>query len=87
MSHSLASKIRAANSSLFVDGKLETIADFFSKDYVIHITGQSIPGGHTAIRRILGEIQRAFPALRVDVEILVEAGDRIAWQRTLRGVQ
>ena len=29
--------------------------------------------------------RRAFRDLRVDVEILVKAGDRIAWQRTLRG--
>jgi predicted ester cyclase len=31
--------------------------------------------------------RRAFPDLQVDVAILVEARDRVAWLRTLRGVQ
>lgn len=29
--------------------------------------------------------QRPFPDLQVEVEILVEGTDRVAWQRTLRG--
>jgi predicted ester cyclase len=40
--------------------------------------------GHGGIRRFLGMLQRAFPDLQVQVEILVEAKDRVAWQRTLR---
>ena len=37
------------------------------------------------IRRVLDLYRRAFPDLQVEVEILVEAKDRVAWQRTLRG--
>ncbi len=32
-------------------------------------------------------LRRAFPDLQVEVEILVEGKDRVAWQRTLRGTQ
>jgi hypothetical protein len=32
-------------------------------------------------------LQRAFPDLQIEVEILVEGKDRVAWQRTLRGTQ
>ena len=44
-------------------------------------------GGHDAIRQVVAAIKRSFPDSRCDVEILVENKDRIAWQRTLRGVQ
>jgi ketosteroid isomerase-like protein len=85
MVRSLASKIQAANSALIANGNLDAVGEFFTLDYVVHLTDQDMTGGHDAIRRFLGEIQRAFSHLQVDVEILVEAKDRVAWQRTLRG--
>jgi steroid delta-isomerase-like uncharacterized protein len=85
MVRSLASKIQAANSALIANGNLDAVGEFFTPDYVVHLTDQDMTGGHDAIRRFLGEIQRAFSHLQVDVEILVEAKDRVAWQRTLRG--
>jgi predicted ester cyclase len=42
-------------------------------------------GGHSAVRKFLATLLHAFPDLRVEVEILVDGKDRIAWQRTLRG--
>ena len=83
MARSLASKIEAANGALMGKGDLEAIPEFFTRDYVAHGTGQEMTG-HGAIRRFLGLYRRAFPDLQVEVEILVEAKDRIAWQRTLR---
>ena len=85
MAKALASRIRAANSTLLVEGDLDAIDEFFARDYVAHLTGRDMTGGHAAIRRVLIMYRRAFRDLRVDVEILVKAGDRIAWQRTLRG--
>jgi steroid delta-isomerase-like uncharacterized protein len=41
-------------------------------------------GGYRAIRRLLHVYRRAFSDLLVDVEILVKAKDRVAWQRTVR---
>jgi steroid delta-isomerase-like uncharacterized protein len=85
MERSLASKIQAANSALIAHGKLDAVGEYFSPDYVAHLTDQDLAGGHGAIRGFLDTLQRAFPDLQVEVEILVEGKDRVAWQRTLRG--
>jgi len=84
MSQSPASRIRTANSVLLVEGNLEAVGEFFAADYVAHVTEQEVKG-HGAIRKIVGMYRRAFGDLQVEVEILAEAGDRVAWQRTLRG--
>lgn len=86
MNRSLAAKIRAANSALIASGNLDAIGDFFTLDYVAHLTDQDMTGGHDWVRRFLGMLQRAFPNLEVEVEILLVGKDRVAWQRTLRGV-
>ncbi len=85
MSRSLASRIQAANAALIGDGRLDAVGEFFTPDYVAHVTGQDMTGGHDAIRGILRMYRSAFPDLQFQVEILVEGKDRVAWQRTLRG--
>lgn len=87
MAKSLASKIHSANTALITNGNLDAIGEFFAPDYVAHITDEDLALGHDGIRKVLGLNQRAFPDLNVEVEILVEAKDRVAWQRTLRGTQ
>ena len=84
MDRSLKSKIEAANSTLIANGNLNAIGEFFTPDYVIHLTDEDMTGGHDAIRKILDMYRRAFSDLQVKVEILVEGKDRVAWQRTLR---
>jgi hypothetical protein len=84
MSRSLASKIEAANSALIVNGDLGTVGEFFAPDHVAHFTNGDMTGGHGAIRRFVGTYRRAFSDIQVEVEILVKAKDRVAWQRTLR---
>ncbi|MFO0980862.1 MAG: ester cyclase [Planctomycetota bacterium] len=84
MGRSLAAKIEAANSALMAKGNLDAVGEFFTPDYVAHGTDQDMTGGHAAIRRIVGMYRRAFSDLEVEVEILVRARDRVAWQRTLR---
>ena len=79
--------VLAANTALFTEGNLEAIPEFFAPDYVAHITGGKMTGGHDAIREVLAAIKHAFPALTCEVEILVEGKDRIAWLRTLSGMQ
>jgi predicted ester cyclase len=81
---SAASLIRAANQVLIVEGDLDAVGRFFTPGYVAHLTDSDLTGGHEAIRGFVGGLRRAFPDVTVEVEILVEAGDRIAWQRTLR---
>jgi steroid delta-isomerase-like uncharacterized protein len=84
MARSLASKIEEANSVLMIKGDLNAIGEFFTPDYVVHLTGKDMTGGYRAIRRLLHVYRRAFSDLLVDVEILVKAKDRVAWQRTVR---
>ena len=84
MNRSLASRIEAANAALITSGNVDAVDEFFAPHYVAHLTDQDLSGGPDAIRKFLDSYRRAFPDLRVEVEILVEAKDWIAWQRTLR---
>lgn len=86
MARSHVSTIETANVELMTRGNLDAIPTFFSPDYVAHLTDRDMTGGHQAIRRVLRMYQRAFADIRVEVEILVRAQDRVAWQRTLRAV-
>jgi predicted ester cyclase len=84
MNRMLATKIKAANSALITNGKLDAVAEFFAPDYVAHLTGQDMTGGHDAIRKVARMYRSAFQDTEVQVEILVESKDRVAWQRTIR---
>lgn len=86
MGRSLASTINAVNTALFVDGRLDDIERFFTPDYIAHVTDRDL-AGQAAIRNVIALYRSAFTHLQVDVSILVEAPDRVAWQRTLRGLQ
>jgi predicted ester cyclase len=83
----LAARIRAANSALLVKGRLEAIGEFFAPDYAVHFSDAAPARGHAVVREALGRLQRAFPRLRVKVEILVESERRVAWMRILSGLQ
>ncbi len=87
MNPSLVSKIRAANTTLIANGNLAAVGDFFASDYVAHLTDRDMEGGHDGIRKYLKMLRSAFPHIEIDVEILVEGKNRVAWQRTLRGAQ
>jgi hypothetical protein len=55
MDRSLASKIQAANSALIANGNMDAVGEFFTPDYVAHLTDQDMTGGHDAIRRVLDD--------------------------------
>jgi steroid delta-isomerase-like uncharacterized protein len=80
----MASKIEAANRALLVEGVSGAVEEFFTADYVAHGTEQKIEG-HGAIRKFVRELRQGFPDLEVEVDILLETKDRVAWQRRLRG--
>ncbi len=82
-----SSTIQAANTALIELGRAEAIEKFFASDYLAHVTGRDIRGGHKVIADYIKMLHRAFSKIQVQVEILVERDDRIAWQRTIRGVQ
>jgi steroid delta-isomerase-like uncharacterized protein len=85
MNSSLASTIQAANEAIIAKGNLELLEEFFTPDYVVHLTDRDIDGGPEGIRGFLSMLLDAFSDLEVEVEVLVEAKDRVAWQRTMRG--
>jgi predicted ester cyclase len=81
----LSDRVHAANT-LFTAANDDAIGDHFSPDYVAHVTDRRLAGGHALVRHQLALYRTAFSDLRLEVEVLVEADDRIAWQRTLRAV-
>lgn len=85
MKESLASIVVSANDTLFGDKNLDAVTRFFTPDYVVHVTGRDLSGGHAVIRTVLGELFHAFPDLQADIEILLAGDDRVTWLRTLRG--
>lgn len=84
MAQTLALRIQAANTALIGSSDLQAIPTFFTPDYVAHVTDDDMVLGHEGVRKVLEMYRRAFPDLKAEVEILVEAKDRVAWQRTLR---
>ncbi len=87
MSQSYAKRIEAANTALIRDGNLDEVSAFFAPDYVVHFNGKTFRQGHDIIHRAAGMLAAAFPELEVDIQVLVESEERIAWQRTLTGIQ
>ena len=85
MENSLASKIKEANNALFTKGDLDAVGEFFSPDYKVHLTGRVAKGGHSIVKEIIGSLRRSFPDINVEIDILLESEERVAWQRTLRG--
>ena len=85
MNLTLAAKIEAANATLIAEGNLDAIGEFFTPDYVAHVTDEDMPLGHGGLRKVIAMYRGAFPDLQVEVEILVEGKDRVAWQKRLRG--
>lgn len=85
MSESLAERVVSANEVLIVRGDLESVGEFFASDYVVHLTDEDLAGGHALVRRTIGSLRRAFSDISVSVDLLLDADERVAWQRTLSG--
>ena len=83
MSQTLADCILAANEELLNKGNASAAAEFFAPTYVVHLTDQDVRG-RRFVKGFVKELRRAFPDLRVEVNVLVSEGNRVAWQRTLR---
>lgn len=57
----------------------------FAADYVVH-AGAKDHKGVAFVRRFVAQLRSAIPNLRVvEVALLIQAGDTIAWQRTSSG--
>lgn len=84
MARSNTATIENANLALMVKGNLNEVADFFTADYVAHVTGQDFARGHDVVKKLVRTYHRAFSDIEVALEFLVKTRERIAWQRTLR---
>lgn len=84
MNNSAIALLQGASSALFVEGDLDAVSKYFASDYVVHLTDEDTCGGHALIRSVVGLYRGAFPDLSVEVAVLVESSDRVAWQRTMR---
>ena len=76
--------IREANEKLIMEADLSAVGNYFAEGYKVHITNREIKGGHKIVRDILTELLASFSEIQFDLEFLVEAEDRVAWQRTYR---
>ena len=85
MAQSKEERIRFANEEIVGKGNLDVVEDCFATDYVAHAGGKDFEGTGF-VRRFIGQLRTAIPDVRVvDVAVLMQAGDTIAWQRTLSG--
>ena len=85
MAKSKEERVRFANEEILCKDNLGVVADIFATDYVVHAGGKDHKG-HAFVRRFAGLLRSAIPDLRVvEVALLIQAGDTIAWQRTLSG--
>jgi len=77
--------IKYANEELFSNGNLSVIDEVFSPDYIVHSGGKHYQG-HEFIIRFTNLLLAAVSDIQVvDVEILLQADEVVAWKRTLTG--
>jgi predicted ester cyclase len=83
MNLSLSQIIHDANAKLMAGGKLNEVENYFTKDYIVHLTNRTLSGGHSTVHSVLSAMMQAFSNIEIQVEVLLEGGDRISWQRTM----
>ena len=85
MAKSNEERLRFANDEILGKGNLDVVDEIFATDYVVHAGGKDYKGPEF-VRGFARQLRSAIPDLRVvEVASLIQAGDTIAWQRTLSG--
>lgn len=84
MNQDVTAIIEAATAAVMCNGDTAAIPEYFTSDYVAHLTEEDFTGGHATLRKVAGMYRRSFPDIQVAIGILVVNDDRVAWQRTLR---
>jgi predicted ester cyclase len=78
-------RIKFANEKLLGQGNIDVVDEIFAHNYIVHARGKEYKG-HEFIKRFARQLRSAIPDIRVlKVEFLNQAGQTIAWQRTLSG--
>ncbi len=79
-------RIRYANDELAVKGNLDVVEEVFAKTYVAH-AGDKVFSGHPFIRQFISQLRSSISNLQVvEISVLMQTEDKIAWQRTLSGI-
>ena len=85
MAKSHEERIRFANDEILGKGNFGAVDEIFATDYIVHAGGKDHKGLEF-VRRFAKLLRSAIPDLRVvEVSVLIQTGDTIAWQRTLTG--
>jgi len=85
MAHRYEERLRLANDEIVGKGNFSAVDEFFTADFVLHAGGKEHQGTQF-VRRFVRQLRSAIPDLRVvEVEFFLQAGETIAWQRTLCG--
>lgn len=82
----MADRIRAALER-FNAGDLEGYLQLYAEDAAMHYLPPGLPGGTAGGRVFYGMFMGACPDVRVDVDEVMEAGDRAAVRFTMSGTQ
>ena len=61
MSASLFAIVQSAASQLIEHGELPLIGQYFSQDYVVHLTGQDYGGGHKIVQAAINVFHAVPP--------------------------
>lgn len=78
--------LRRVVDDVWHDGRLDLIAEFYEPDYVGHDPCRRMPiFGHDGRRQQVYEFRSAFPDLRIAIEDLTVACDRLTYRYTTRG--
>ena len=79
------SVLRRVVDDVWQRGDLDAIGELYHEGYVGHDPFRALPlCGHTELRRHVTEVRNAFPDLRLEVEDVVIAGDRLAHRCVVR---
>lgn len=85
MSAKFKQLLAAANHELIDCGNLDCIGLYFADDYQAR-SGSKGGNGHQFVRKFVQRLRTALPDVKVTkVEVLSQAEDVVAWQRTLNG--
>ena len=85
MASSNEERIRFANDEIVAKGNMDAVEGIFASDYVAHAGGKDHKGTEF-VKRFIGQLRTALPDFRVvDVEIHMQTGQTVAWERTLSG--
>jgi hypothetical protein len=72
------SLLKKANAALLERGDTDCLADYFSPNYVAHITGKDVSGGYDLIKHIVTLYHKAFSGITTKVDILTRLPSSVA---------